>query len=246
MAPATSLHIRNPFQLSDFATDKVVEVDILYHDATGREVQLDVQVAPHDGMQQRMLHYWAQLYSNQTGRGQEYRRHQPLVAVWLFDQQLFRATPTAWFHHFMPTCSETGILLHEDLRIITIEMAVWRKQILANLPVPAGSSILEGVERWLYFLDQAPKTEAQTLTATLPEPMWQEALKIMTEFASDDQMQIYYRQRDNLERTIASYIGTGYTKGRLELSQEILDRLIASGVSKEDAARLVGIDTPTK
>lgn len=83
---AKTLQILNPFQLAEFKGGRAIEVDILYADVEGRQVQLDIQLAVHAGLAQRMLRYWAQLYAKQAGRGEKYGAQRPVVSIWILDK----------------------------------------------------------------------------------------------------------------------------------------------------------------
>lgn len=67
MPKAVELTVENPFQFALYAGQKESELDILYRDENNRQVQLEMQVQYHKGLNQRMLHNWTQLYQRQLG-----------------------------------------------------------------------------------------------------------------------------------------------------------------------------------
>lgn len=224
---AKTLQILNPFQLAEFKGGRAIEVDILYADVEGRQVQLDIQLAVHAGLTQRMLRYWAQLYAKQAGRGEKYGAQRPVISIWILDKSLFRGGPEAWFHNFKALCDETGVELHGDFRIVTIELEKWRA-LLARRP----RDTLSLAERWLYLLALGRGKDVSELLTMLPEPEFKEAVEVMIEFVSDEHMQIYYRQQANQESTIASYIETGFIEGLEQGKREGLEEGIKQGIEQ--------------
>jgi len=155
-----------------------------------------------------------------------------VISIWILDKSLFRGGPDAWFHNFKALCDETGVELHGDFRIVTIELEKWRA-LLARRP----RDTLSLAERWLYLLALGRGKDVSELLTMLPEPEFKEAVEVMIEFVSDEHMQIYYRQQANQESTIASYIETGFIEGLEQGKRQGLEQG-ASAKAREIAARM--------
>jgi len=123
MPVAVSLTIENPFRIAEFDNEKSSELDILYHDQRGNEIQLEMQMESHAGLAQRMVHNWSQLYTRQLAKGHDYKEHHHVVSLWILDETMI--DDGHWFHVFRFCCPSTLTILHEDACIVTIELPVW-------------------------------------------------------------------------------------------------------------------------
>lgn len=205
----TELVIKNPFKYSEFKGEKDIELDILYQDEAGRDVQLEMQMAYHTGLEQLMLHNWARLYLRQIDKGRTYRDHRPVVSLWVLEQPLWN--DGEWLHVVRLRCEQTARVLHDDLCIIAIELEAWRRLMLAKI---GDSSIGKGDEQaWLYFLAKGHELRPEQLNALLPDPVFAEALELMCDFNASKDRRHYYDMRRNYTHIIASYKLTGYEEG---------------------------------
>ena len=255
---AISLTIKNPFRLAEFEDEKSSELDILYHDQAGNEIQLEMQIECHAGLAQRMVHNWAQLYTHQLARGHDYKEHSQVLSIWILNEPMFG--DGRWFHLFRFCCLLTGMLLHEDACIMTIELPVW-----THLNRGGEHGIFGGVEKWNYFLTRAGGQEADVLLATLRDPVFKEAVELMTDFTRSQKLRHAYDMRQNYQHIIASYKRTGFeagleegraaglaegklegkaegkTEGKAEFAREMARKLLAKGLPIEDIADITGL-----
>lgn len=210
------LSIQNPFRYAEFRGEKDIELDILYVDEAGRQVQLEMQVARHAGLEQRMLHNWGQLYLRQIDKGGSYHEHRPVVCLWVLERPLW-PDDDEWLHLMRIRCERSERLFHQDLCIITVELATWRRLILAR----CGDSIVhEGPEQaWLYFLAEGHALSPERLKAALAEPIFTEAVELMADFNAAKRRRHYYDMRRNYSILMASYRETGYETGLQEGQQ---------------------------
>jgi predicted transposase/invertase (TIGR01784 family) len=244
---AVELTISNPFQVSRFIDQKESELDILYRDESKREVQLEMQIVAHAGLAQRMLHNWTQLYQRQLTIGQKYLMHLPGISVWILDDCMFN--DGNWLHIFHCRDKETGCILHEDLCIITVELPVWQK-----LSKDGNESILDSLGKWLYFLTHSKGAEKDVLLDTLKEPMFEEAVDVITEFSKEQKLRHAYDMRENHERIVQSYIHTGFLDGLEQGKQDgfqdgiqkerrdMARKMKAAGLQMEQIVELTGLD----
>ena len=232
---AVELTIANPFQVSRFLDQKESELDILYRDENKREVQLEMQIIAHAGLAQRMLHNWTQLYQRQLTKGQKYLMHLPAISIWILDDQMF--DDGNWLHVFHCRDKETGRILHEDLCIITVELPVWQK-----LSQKENEGILEVLGKWFYFLTHAKGAQSEMLLNQLNEPMFQEALDVITGFTKEQKLRHAYDMRENYERIVQSYIHTGFLEGTQTAYRDMARKLKADGMPQEQIVQLTGLD----
>ena len=232
---AVQLTIQNPFRLADFLDQKESELDILYEDETGHQVQLEMQIRRHRDLPQRMLHNWTQLYQRQLKKGMAYLEHVPVVCFWLFDSALWN--DGRWLHIFQCLDKETGRVLHGDLCIVTVELPVWTKWLKERK-----SSIIEGVARWLYFLTRAKGMDEAQLLATLSDPEFKEALEVINAFTTEQKRRHAYDMRENYQRILASYKATDFDEGLAKGELKFVQAMKAKGYSAEQIAEITGLE----
>ena len=262
---AVSLRVENPFRLADFRGGKSSELDILYTNELGTEIQLEMQIESHTGIARRMIHNWTQLYGRQLEQGQDYNDHRPAVSIWILNQKTFD-DGDAWFHVFTYCSLQTGLVLHGDATIITIELPVWARRAgftahevpekacgapddtdatTTALSATVHGAILEGVERWNWFLTRAGGQQVDTVTRILPDPVFSEAVQIMTDFTKQRALRHAYDMRRNYEHIVASYKRTGYdaglVDGKAEGKSDIVRRMLARGMSLDVIADITGL-----
>lgn len=236
---AVQLTIQNPFQLAEFLEQKDSELDILYVDETGQQVQLEMQILKHKGLPQRMLHNWSQIYQRQLQKNLTYDKHVPVVCFWILDKVLW--PDGSWLHIFQCRDEKTGCVLHEDLCIVTVELPVWTKWLGAQK-----SSIIEGIAKWLYFLTKAKGMDENQLLATLEDPEFTEAIEVIKGYTTEQKRRHAYDMRENYQRIIASFKAEGFdegkAEGKAERNFEVARTMKAKGFSVEQIAEITGLD----
>ncbi len=141
-----------------------------------------------------------------------------------------------WLHIFHCRDKETGRILHEDLCIFTVEPPVWQK-----LSQKENEGILEVLGKWLYFLTHAKGAQSEMLLNQLNEPMFQEALDMITGFTKEQKLRHAYDMRENHERIVQSYIHTGFLEGTQTAYRDIARKLKAAGMPMEQIFQLTGL-----
>ena len=168
-----------------------------------------MQIRWHEGLPQRMLHNWTQLYQRQLVEGQEYYEHVPAISVWILDNTLFH--DNRWLHVFRCRDEDSGLVLHSDQCIITIELPTWQTWFKAGK-----ESILELFNCWLYFLTHAKGADKEMLLSQLDDPVFKEAVAVIEGYTKDQKQRHAYDMRQNYKRLVNSYIYTGYKQGKDE------------------------------
>src|SRR5947209_7770186 len=65
-----SIEITNPFNDRDTADDKLSILDIKARDSKQRWYNIEMQCIAHEALRERVLYYWARVYSQQLGDGE--------------------------------------------------------------------------------------------------------------------------------------------------------------------------------
>src|SRR5688572_28827123 len=68
----SEVEILNPFNPQETASDKLSIVDIKARDQQGRHFMVEMQMIALANLRQRLLYYWARIYQQQLGGGEDY------------------------------------------------------------------------------------------------------------------------------------------------------------------------------
>jgi predicted transposase/invertase (TIGR01784 family) len=77
-APITAVDILNPYNERETLDDKLTVVDVKARDPARRLFQVEIQLLVFANLAPRILYVWADLFSQQLQRGEDYRVLQPV------------------------------------------------------------------------------------------------------------------------------------------------------------------------
>ncbi len=214
--PIEHVEILNPFNYQDFAEDKQIILDIRARDATGRWLNIEMQLNVVAGLAQRLVYYACSLYTDQLQTGEDYVQLRPAVSICLLGEALFRDTREA-HHRFRLADTERGRVLEETLEVHTVELTKYNVQ----EGTLAGAS---EIEKWVFFLRYADGYDAERLRELLPEAPFQQAISATEAIATRTEDRMMYDQREKAQRDYQWAIEsarregleTGLEKGREE------------------------------
>ena len=107
----------------------------------GTQINIEVQVQNRQDMGQRSLYYWAKLYQNTLGRGENYENLRRTVAINLLG---YSYLPLSGFHHMYGLYDETGALSDRGYRAAFFGAA---KSDAAGHPTHADIGQMDGIYR---------------------------------------------------------------------------------------------------
>jgi predicted transposase/invertase (TIGR01784 family) len=120
--PVHALELRNPFNIRTAIQAKESILDIRAKDSAGGYINLEVQLGRQSKFFNRVLYYWAKIYSDQLARGDSYRHLLPVISINLTAHTLFPDLE-AWHTLFHLTEeNQPGIVLCDDLNIHFVEV----------------------------------------------------------------------------------------------------------------------------
>ncbi|MCB9744879.1 MAG: Rpn family recombination-promoting nuclease/putative transposase [Alphaproteobacteria bacterium] len=183
-SPIVELQLVDPSLGKASAEDKLCVVDVLAKDAQGRAFQVEVQIAMHPGMPERVLYTWAKLYQGQLSEGLDYRELAPAFSIWLVRAPLFPSSSRAT-HHFQARDEADGLLLSEHLNVHVLELSKFSLD----------PNALDAAQRWVYFLREAHSWTS--LPETLDTPEMRQAMGTLREIS--EQEREYYRYNARLD-----------------------------------------------
>lgn len=213
-APAQEVEILNPFRLAEFSGDKEVAVDVRAKDEAGREFQVEMQVRNDGALIPRMLDNWARLYTAQIKKGEDYRRHRPVISIWILGTAFLG--DREWFHAFRTVDRERDLELGEDFLLMTIELPK-----LPALPKrSAGVKFERAIDEWLWLLLRGETIDPESADLSSFREETREAVRIMAAFTKQEKARHTYERRLEWERTINAWKtdsrAEGLAEGRAE------------------------------
>jgi predicted transposase/invertase (TIGR01784 family) len=184
VTPIVHAKVLNPFNIKEFAADKMIILDVRVEDEHGQLYDIEVQVANHAAFANRILRYWADTYSSQLRIGGDYSKLRPVISIILTEFPIFPKLKN--LHNvFQITAKENPEFLLTDhlqihfVRLSDVSKGHWEK--------------LEGIRRelrhWVnFFVFAAVKTEEEMSDLVDNDPIIREAYEELRRFYANDEL----------------------------------------------------------
>ena len=232
---------------------KGVVLDVVGKSSDGTLTNVEIQLQQYDYMDRRTLHYWAQLYHRRLEKGEDYCNLGRTVTINILDYRLFADEEWPEYHSCFAVLNTKDLrhVLTNDLEIHFVELPKWRHD---------GSREMKRLERWLAYLSSQTTMEERRQLA-MEDADIRTALEAEKEFVKDplcitayEQHQKYLmdkRARESFVRKEGEAVGeargfkkgeaAGKAAGKAEALKELISALLASGMTEEDAARILRV-----
>ncbi len=173
--PVVDVTILNPLIGRDRTEDKIVILDILAKDSTGRLFNIEVQTRLPLCFPNRLLYYNCRNYGNQLHQGEGYSKLRPAISISLVDRRVFSEAESQgrWHHSFRLRCDQDpSLVMTEDFEFHIIELPKFRPESdnIAGLPPD---------QKWLYLFTHAAAMEPGQLSELLAEEPYREAIGVL-------------------------------------------------------------------
>jgi len=236
------LTIVDPYQIPLIKGMKDTYVDVKAKLSNGISVIIEMQVLNVHGLEQRILYNAAKAYSTQLLEGQHYHLLNPVIALTITDFVMFKDSSN-YKSSFRLIEKEQLIEYSGDIELVFIELPKFTK---------TETELNNIIEKWIYFIQNSgslayiPDTLSQSPEIAQAFTIANEAGLSATELELQWRRKDFiYLQRDSIvlaaEQGEARGMEKGLEKGRDEAALAIARRLLASGMSAEQAAEMAGI-----
>jgi len=228
-SPIAFVEVLNPEMPKELPDDKGAVLDVHVRLADGRHVDVEMQSALHSGLVQRLLFYWAKLYTAQLHPGDTYRQLCPCISVTFLNDRLL---PTDRLHSIFRTVEVNELYeLSDALELHIIE-----------LPKLQTGDTDWRIEHWARFLLARSEAELQELAMTDSDML--RAKQALDTLSQDPAAQELARQREMARANLAIIRGFEREEGRTEGLDQGLDQGLARGLRHEVAtlARVFGLE----
>lgn len=172
------------------ANDKASSMDLRVKTENGEQVNIEMQVQGHRALPERMLMYWAKMYSVQDQVNSSYSQLKKATQILIID---FNLLPKKHFH------SKFQLIDIEDSSIFTKHIEIH----VLELPKLSHHSILETdqLEKWLLFMKSDKKTKEEL---AMESSVFKEALEEIERLSQNPETRAIAISRESIPSIIAS------------------------------------------
>ena len=232
-----SVTLKNPWQPPDIAILKETILDIRAIDNRGITFIVEMQIKDTKSFGKRAIYYTSKAYTSQIKTGEDYPKLNQVIFIGILDFNSFEGDSYLTRHLILNR--ETLKQELTDLEFNFIELPKFNKR---------EEELETIIEKWLYFLKNTGKLEMIPQCA-VEIPELNEAYNLAAKSAwSENELDIYdYWQIRDAEDRYKSL--EDFEKGKLEGKEEgieegkieVAHKLIAKGMSVEEAADVAGV-----
>ena len=199
----TSLELKNPYNLQDYASDKLSILDIRAIDSSGRHLTIEMQIADHLDYEKRALFCWSDVYAKQLGEGDSYTELKKTIAIHVLNFNLM--DELAYHNIYKIKNLDTNTVAFEDFQLHTIEL----KKFSADL-----AHLTTSLDRWVTFLTKANQLSKSAIPSELAsEPGISKAISVLDTINLNDDERARYEDQLKWLRDEESIIRTAQIRG---------------------------------
>ncbi len=229
--PIVDLTLENPYNLQDFAEDKLSILDVKAADQSGAIYDIEMQLTIFEGLVRRIVYYGCKLYTGQLVKGDDYSSLRPVFSILLVDGILWPDANQV-HHAFRLADQKSGRVLQEILEVHTLELGRYNMR-EADLPT-AGM-----LDCWLYWFLHAHEYESEALLKLFPQQPIRQATEAITRIAQITEDKAMYDAREMARRDQTTAINSAIRQGRIE--GEIEGEIKVRIETVQDLQRLLGV-----
>jgi predicted transposase/invertase (TIGR01784 family) len=176
--------IKNPYNEKEFVGDKLTVVDVKATDGKGKNYQIEIQLAVHPALAPRILFTWSSIYHSQMQEGDDYRKLNPVISIWILNENLFPGTE-AYHLDFSLLDKKNGLSLTDHLAIHILQLQKWKSD----------KNIKNEKERWLYMLKEGKNADTENPPDPLDTEEMRQAMNVLRRFSENEEDYLLYQNR---------------------------------------------------
>ncbi len=247
--PIVDVTILNPLIGKERPEDKVVLLDVLAKDSTGRLFNIEVQTRLPLCFPNRLLYYNCRNYGHQLRQGEGYTGLRPAISISLVDRRVFADAEALgrWQHSFRLRCDQDPhLVMTDDFEFHIIELPRFRPESDNILGLPPD-------QKWLYLFTHAAEMEPEQLLKKLGEEPFREAVGVLEMISKTPEEYQYYEDRLKFLRDEEAKLADarqegrveGLEKGRVEGKIQVLQELLEESVTPDSDLRGMSLEEVT-
>ena len=233
---------KNPILRRETVHGKLGVLDVLVEFNESEKINLEMQVAKREDILERLLYYWARLYTRGIQEGEEYIRLERTIVVLITEFEL-KGLEELGYH------TEWKIIeKKERKKILTDKLEI---HILELNKIKGKENEDDELLDWLFFIDN-PKSE-RVREAMKENEELQEANKKLNQMSEEEEMQRIAWWREKALHDEASLKGMGRRegmaigekkgrqKGKQEEKEEIAKKMLQKKMDRASIMELTGL-----
>ena len=230
----TLLRIVDPNMNPEFESDKHCILDVRVRTGSGKEVDIEIQVQPSQGLYNRIQCYTGKMLTNQVKAGDDYSEMAQVITIVIADFVMWQRGRKYYHHRFCLYEPERKFEYPNSMAIHTLE--------LPKLPEQADGTPLWN---WLKFISSETRAEFESLAgkdrtmasayARLEKLSADEAARLVADSRDKAMSDHASRMNESRREGLAEGMLKGRKKGRLEGRKEGRKEGLAKGRQAEKA-----------
>jgi predicted transposase/invertase (TIGR01784 family) len=224
--------LMNPFLANEYPDEKVSILDVKAKTASGRRIDIEIQVRNHSALKERIVLYAARMLTEQSSEGASYRNLRPVVCIVITDFQLIdnKDYHNRYRLHDPRTQSEFSGLM--EINVLE----------LPKLPetIPGKD---EKLWTWLEFLKSRSNEEMNMLAERNPDI--KKAVVKLAELSADEKARMIHEARVKaaMDAEAVEYDAreAGVKEGLGKASRSIAHKMLQRGRSVEEIVEDTGL-----
>lgn len=229
--------LTNPEIPSDFSDGKLVRLDLSVslrqQDGTETLINVELQVNRQSYFKKRTMFYWAKLYTSELQSGESYSKLKKTICINILD---FNITDKKDYHtEIIAADKATGEQFTDLMSIHFFEL----RKVSDRLDVNDKKGM------WMRLI-KADTEEKLNMIKSTNIPAMEQAVQVILDMNADTALRERARLREKALHDEASAMQGAREEGLKEGVEkglmQALEKLIASGMCKEDAKKLLGMN----
>ena len=213
---------------ADFVDEKYSVMDIRVRTSKKVEINIEMQLEHHDGFENRMLLYWARLYTKQLKSGQAYTQLKKAVQISIVD---FESLQNEHYHStFQLEEKEKRIKFTDHLEIHVLELP------------KVESADRDTLTNWMLFISGDDHTKEELAMSDMGiEKAYNELQRISEDEVMRERAiaREKYLSDQATRRELA--MEKGKAEGKAELRKEAIQVMHSDGLSTEQIAKYLSV-----
>ena len=200
----------NKRMLGDRKNSKIGRLDIRAKFNDGEECNIELQVAPYESMEKRMLLYWASLYQNKINKGQEYDKLKPTISILIANYKIKKLEEIDSFHTVwnLRERNNPNKIITNDIELHILEIPkIKEKELVKN-----------ELAQWLKFIENPENEEVNKMLEN--NDFFKQAREELSYLSGDPDFQELVRSRAFFLMDQHSFNEQAKREGRIEGRKE--------------------------
>ncbi len=227
--PTTSIQVVEIIDneiIPDTVEKKFSRLDLLIL-VNNKYVNIEIQVNNYNDYKERTLFYWAKVYTNQLGKGENYISLQDTITINIVDFKLFDCSEC--HSSFMIYETKRHEKLTDKLRIDFLE-----------LPKAKKHKTNTKLQEWLDFLNVTTEEGLNMLEKNTVNPtIMHKAIAVVRQMSADEKLLMAIQKREETLMNERSALNSAKKQGMAQKEAELIEKWRKKGYTEEQIKELL-------